>query len=446
MAEEILRQPGQIEIDDLLLVSFKTGTAINLIDYLVELVIYESIFTPFLSGEILLSDSRNLIKDQELLGDEFLYVNVRTTTFSSDKAISKVFKIYSLDNKNYVKDGSSMIYKLGFSSVETFQDLINPIYKSFNGTPNDIVQRIYTEYLKTDRNLEIAGKQAPIKNSLTIFGKSANSIKFVSPGWSPVKCINWIASKSLPENNKAANFLFWETTKGFYFGSIGDIIEKQDDLSIGTYNYSLTLLKTMDEQGIRDHTYMSVIRSLIVEKSFDQIKNLMEGYTTNRLVNIDVLGKNFENIDYDHGSKFDVYNHLETGKAIPMFDQTTVRNPLTYTDINFVHKNLHTGYAENFDYKLKDIFGNRRSNMLELENFQMKITIPGRTDIEVGRTINIQLPKDKPGSEIKAIEYKSDEMYSGNYLITGLSHKINLRTHFITMNVTKDSLPGSQQQ
>ena len=48
MAEEILRQPGQIEIDDLLLVSFKTGTAINLIDYLIELVIYESIFTPFL--------------------------------------------------------------------------------------------------------------------------------------------------------------------------------------------------------------------------------------------------------------------------------------------------------------------------------------------------------------------------------------------------------------
>jgi hypothetical protein len=445
MADEILRQPGQIEIDDLLLVSFKTGTAINLIDYLIEIVIYESIFTPFLSGEILLSDSRNLIKDQELLGDEFLYFTARTTTFSSDNAISKVFKIYSLDNKNYVKDGSSMIYKLGFSSVETFQDLVNPIYRSFSGTPNDIVQQIYTEYLQTDRNLEIAGKQAPIKNSLTVFGKSANTIKFVSPGWSPVKCINWLASKALPENNKAANFLFWETTKGFYFGNIGEIIAKQDDLSIGTYNYSLTLLKTMDEQEKRDHSYMSVIRSLIVEKSFDQVKNLIEGYTTNRLVNVDVLGKNFENVDYDHGAKFDVYNHLETGKAIPMFDQTTVRNPLTYTDINFVHKNLHTGYIENFDYKLKDIFGNRRSNMLELENFQMKITIPGRTDIEVGRTINIQLPKDKPGAEVRAIEYKADEMYSGNYLITGLSHKINLRTHFITMNVTKDSLPGSQK-
>jgi len=445
MADEILRQPGQIEIDNLLLVSFKTGTAINLIDYLIELVIYESIFTPFLSGEILLSDSRNLIKDQELLGDEFLYFTARTTTFSTDNAISKVFKIYSLDNKNYVKDGSSMIYKLGFSSVETFQDLVNPIYRSFNGTPNDIVQQIYTEYLQTDRTLEIAGKQTAIKNSLTVFGKSSNNIKFVSPGWSPVKCINWIASKALPENNKAANFLFWETTKGFYFGNVGELIAKQDDLSIGTYNYSLTLLKTMDEQEKRDHTYMSVIRSLIVEKSFDQIKNLMEGYTTNRLVNVDVLGKSFENVDYDHGAKFDAYNHLETVRAIPMFDQTTVRNPLTYTDINFVHKNLHTGYAENFDYKLKDIFGNRRSNMLELENFQMKITIPGRTDIEVGRTINIQLPKDKPGAEVKAIEYKSDQMYSGNYLITGLSHKINLRTHFITMNVTKDSLTGNQK-
>jgi hypothetical protein len=35
-----------------------------------------------------------------------------------------------------------------FTSLETFVDLSNPIYKAFSGTPNEIVGNIFKEYLR----------------------------------------------------------------------------------------------------------------------------------------------------------------------------------------------------------------------------------------------------------------------------------------------------------
>jgi len=442
LTSEVLRQPGQVEIDSIYLVSFTKGTFTNLKDYLVEIVIYESIFNPFVTGELLISDSRNLIREMNLIGEEFLQVSIRTPTFGSDLSITKAFRVYSIDKKNYVKDGDTILYKMQFTSIETFIDLSNPIYKAFSGNPHQIVGNIFKDYLLSDRVLKGGDIDFPAVNSLTVFGESSNILKFVSPGWSPVQCINWIASKSVPVNNKAANYLFWETTKGFYFGNIGEAIRRQEASSIGTYNYSMSLVNNLSEEDRNNNLFMYSIRSLEVETTFDQLKNMDAGYVSNRLIDVDLLTKSYENVDYDHGANFNLYDHMQNGEAKPLFETQINRNPLTYKVLNYKHKSLYTDYNDNFDTKIKNIFGNRRANLIELENFQMRLTIPGRTDIEVGRTININLPKNQPGALQNPVGYQPDEIYSGYYLITSIAHKINPRTHFITMNVTKDSFPA----
>jgi hypothetical protein len=184
------------------------------------------------------------------------------------------------------------------------------------------------------------------------------------------------------------------------------------------------------------------IRSLNVAKTYDQFENLTRGYIASRLVDIDIFNKKYENVDYDHGINFARYSHLEKETPVPLFDQNTARNPITYLEVNFASPNLHTGVKNNYSERLKNIRGNRRSNFLELNNFQLELTIPGRTDIEAGQTIYIRFPKKQPGaltSEDKnSVLY--DNLYSGYYLITHINHKINSRTHYVTMNVTKDSL------
>jgi hypothetical protein len=58
------------------------------------------------------------------------------------------------------------------------------------------------------------------------------------------------------------------------------------------------------------------------------------------------------------------------------------------------------------------------------------------------------VPKKKGGAltEEDKTEYVDDLLYSGYYLITSLSHKINLRTHYITMDVTRNSFLSKEVQ
>jgi len=390
---------------------------------------FESIFNPFVTGEILLTDSRNLIRAFGLVGGEYLSVTLRTPTFSSDKGISKIFKISSLEDKTYIKDGGTLIYKLTFTSIEMFQDLLNPIYRAYEGKPEEIIKNLYEEYLMTNRNIRLSGEPvADIKTPLTFFGETSNTLKFVSPGWSPLQCINWTCSKTLPANGKSANFLFWETTKGFYFGNLDTILNRPEVSSIGNYVYSSPKIVTTDEDDIANLSFMFNIRSLTVPKVFDQLQNLMYGYISNRVIDVDIINKVYETIDYDHGTNFNNYSHLEKKEAVPFFDDTVESNPATYRKVNFSNPGLHTGFLKNFSEREKNIWGNRRSNVLELNNFRMELVIPGRTDIECGQTMYVRLPKKDPGGltqENKTL-YQDDDMYSGY--------------HFITMTVTKDSL------
>ena len=440
--EEQILSPGNVKINRLYMVSPNKGRYIDLRDYLAELNIYENLFSPGVSGTITLSDSRNLIKDLPILGEELLLVDFKTPTFDDNLSIYKTFRITGIADKHYAKDGSTQVYILNFCSVETVRDITSAIYQAFEGSPEDIVKRIYTDYLAHARNVRIEDEPPDdTKTPLNIIGKTTNVIKFVSPGWSAVQCINWIAGKSVPENNLAANYLFWETTKGFYFGNLDNLFKNKTSISIGKYIYSQTYVNNSDPGNTAQK--MMSIRELSIKKNFDQLSNNNNGYLASRLINVDLYNKKYEVYDYDHAQKFANYTHLETGKVTPLFDLNTARIPDSYKKLNYSHAKLHTDMDNNFDEIIKNISGNRRSNLIELGNFNMSITIPGRTDVEVGNIIQILLP-DQKTFEKNNLETAEDDLYSGYYLITALNHKVNALGHFIKMTVTKDCFKASE--
>jgi len=426
MTEEILKKPGDILFNKLVLFSPNQNKYINLDDYLVEINIYENMLSSVMTGSITLADSRNLIKDFPLIGEEILYVDVKTPTLDTESNLDKIFRVYSITDKSYSPDGATLIYQLNFTSIESFRSISNPIYRSFQGKPEEIILQIYKEYLQIDKGIE-----------LTILTPTANNIKFVSPGWTPLECINWICSKSLPVNNASANFLFWETSSGFYFGNTDTIFKNIENYSIGEYVYSQSYINTLKRDDIQKS--MMAIKSLNIEKSFDQLTNNMSGYIANRVLDIDLYNKQYSIVDYDHGKKFNNYSHSEVDPVVPLFDITTDRNPLSFLTLNYSHSKLHNDNPDNFDVQTKNIFGNRRSNLLELDNFKMNLVVPGRTDIQAGATINIKMPSGTLTYSEDKVNNNEDELYSGNYLITNLCHKINPSTHFISMSVTKNS-------
>lgn len=438
MSEEIYKNSGDVLINQLTVYAPSRGKFLHVTDYLVELNIFESIFSPVITGTLTVTDSRNIIKDFPLIGEEYLYINFKTPAFKPEDNFAKLFRIYSISDKNYSSDGTSSVYQLSFSSIEAFNNLNNPIYKSFEGKPEDIIKEIYDSYLASPRNIYFANSGVEEKVSpFTILTPTANRIKFISPGWTAFECINWICSKSLPVNNTAANFLFWETNTGFYFGSTETIFKNNEIFNMGNYVYSQALINNTS----RDETYKKLfgIKSMNIEKTLDQMTNVMSGYLSNRVLNIDLYNKQYENIDYDHASGFDGFSNTERGKTVPLFDQSISRNPLSFLTMNYSHDKLYNNMPNNFDVETKNIFGNRRATLLELDNFKMNLVIPGRSDIQVGSLMYIEVPPGHLITEGEKNENTSDGLYSGNYFITNFCHKINPATHFISMTATKNS-------
>ena len=452
IGEQGLQRAGEVRIEQLKLIN-SADEVIDLSEFIVELNLYEDLFKNYLHGNLVITDSRNLIDKFNIHGEEFLNVKLRTPSFPDSEVIEKTFRVFKLTDRTIVRDTNSQNFVLHFISVEFFYDVNLPLFAPFEGTITDVAGRIFSDFLATSRNYSISEsnneiKENPRPTELIIINEASNKVKFISPGWSPLKCINWLASKAIPKDGVAKNFIFFESNKNFYFGTLENLFRDAHENKNYFGRYLISASNVRDDKNSQN-----VIRELFLAKDVemvettDYIKNYTNGYLGNRLVYLDVFNKEYQLIDYDHTENYEKQFH-SSGKgneAKPVFNRDTFKN--FATNISFYPKNpkLFDNYQYNINEKMGEIHGNRLSSMLELTNIKMNMTVPGRTDVEVGRIIYFEYPSlgAKDGSDTGSTA--QDKLYSGYYLITAIHHKVSKLEHQMVMEVIKDSLYVDQE-
>lgn len=445
--QEGLTRAGDVLIEELILLA-SDNTVMDLRDFVVEINLFEDMFSNFLHGNLVISDSRNLIEKLNLHGEEVLITKIRTPSLDKIHTISKTFRTYKISDRKIVRDNNTQTFVIHFASTELYLDILLPVFISFEGKISDVVEKVFTNYISTFRDYDIEESGTSVTTSaqqspFIILNNPSNKVKFVSPGWSPFKIINWLASKSIPEDGKASNFLFFESNKAFYFGSVEYILKNavENNSSLGTYFISASNMSELNSTKDLNRE-MFIARDVEMVNTVDQIKNFTNGYLASRLIYLDVYNKEYQAIDYDHVEEYKNYFHTsgQGDKAVPPFFENSLRN--FTTNISFYPKNpkLYNNFEDNVNEKMDIIYGNRKSSLLDLNNIRMNITVPGRTDIEVGRMLNFIFPSLDTKSEEDSTSSKSDKLYSGNYLVTAIRHKFNKNEHVMTMEIVKDSL------
>jgi hypothetical protein len=446
-----IAKAGDVKIEQIKLIT-GNNVIIDLTEFLVELNLFEDIFSNYLQGNIVLTDSRNLIGKFNLSGEESLILKFITPSFDEVHAISKTFTTYRISDRRLVRDNNTQMFTIHFVSTEMYIDILLPLFKSFEGNIIDVAESIFQDYITTNREYEISNDSTDIKannklSPLIFLNEPANKVKFVAPGWTPFKCINWLASKAIPKDGKAKNFLFYESNKSFYFGSLEAIFADavQTENSIGTYTIAASNVGAGEESKDVNRE-MFLAKEVEMIDSTDQIKNHTNGYLASRLVYLDVFNKQYELIDYDYVNEYKNQFHTSGSgpTSIPPFSEDALRNPATC--ISFYPKNpklFQTSkdeyFKDNVSEKMGEIHGNRRSSLLDVNNIKMNITVPGRTDIEVGRVLYFLYPELGAKEESDSATVRQDPLYSGYYLITAIRHKLNRNQHFMTMEIVKDS-------
>lgn len=447
-----IQKAGSVDIVELKIVG-STGTIVDLKDFLVELNIYEDIFSNTLYGDIVLSDSRNIIEFLPIIGEEYINVHFKTPTFEgSGDFVKKTFRVYRLSNRKIVRDNSTQLFTLHFASMELFFDVLLPVYKSFEGNIGELAFDVFEKYLKTPRNFTISSDEKSISTesdtSPFFVSETDNNVKFVSPGWTPLKIISWLASKAIPkEDSKAKDYLFFETTKSFYFTSVEKIFKDAAETNnlVDVFTYAASNVKDNQTTNIRRE--LALASEIEMVESNDYIKNYTNGYLASRLITLDVFNKKYELIDYDYVDEYKNLYHSSGDGALakPLFDIEGARSPASSVSFYPVNPRLfqtsQTDYfKDNISEKMKEIHGNRKSSLLGLTNIKLNITVPGRTDVEAGRILYFKFPKLGPASAEDSNTDKLDTAYSGRYLITAVHHRVTPQEHVMMMEIVKDSL------
>jgi len=223
--------------------------------FFTNLNIFESLFEDnIVNGDITIVDSAGFEERLPIIGQEkikIIFYNKRIP----ENRFEASFLVYTMTEK-MIRDRTQM-YTLKFISEEFVINLKQRVSKSYKGlTSSEIVSKIYEEYIV--KNLMNSEYQKPLFYDK--LGDTDNSFylhHFVFPRIRPFQAINMVAKKSTGaavfsedlgfKSSNFGSFVFYENQLGFWFKSIGDLLNPLKLKSNAEYNKSVE--EIFEEKG-----------------------------------------------------------------------------------------------------------------------------------------------------------------------------------------------------
>lgn len=416
---ESIRFAGDVNIDKIEIIS-SNGFIQNVTNQVIAIEIFEDLYSPFITGNIVVKDSLDLANLFPFVGEEFINLKIHTPTLEDKtQVIDSQFYIYKMSNRELMGD-RNVVYQLHFISPEAIVDLNKKISKVYEGKISDIASKLVTDKtfgLETKKKLNLE--------------PTPNSVKYISNFWSPIKNLNYIAGNAVNTAN-AASYVFFENRVGFNFVSLENLFKstvKQDFIydsyirDMGSLN---TTIKNVEEDYKR-------IVDVSISEAYDYMDRSMSGMFSSKMISSDITLKRYVAKNFDMLKDFSKNSHLN---AFPLASKKNIQRPSSLI-INYQKEyGLFNGYTDVTNAKTLQ---QRISLLQQAEGSKIEITVPGRTDYTVGMKVSVKLYKNSPVTKTDSNEDITDNMFSGNYLISAINHYINREKHECKMELIKDS-------
>ena len=311
--------------------------------------------------------------------------------------------------------------RLSFISAEAIVDSNKKISKVFAGKISDIVGTFVID--KVD-GLE-SKKKFNVENT-------RNTIKYVSPYWSPVKNLTFLSDNSISET-QSPSFLFFENRDGFNFKSLEKMYKGKpyqefimDKYSRDSFPQGGNILNIMqDYKRVGEIDYI---------ESYDYMDRLSGGMYTSKLISYDSTKKTYTVKNFDVKKRFQSQTHLNehplfSEKAIGRSNAKHILFPRAFETF--------TSFGDTTNAR---ILQERISFLKMAEAQKVNISVPGRCDYTVGQVVELTLYKKQPMQKKDRHEDLIDNVNSGKYLVSAINHQISVDGHNCFIELIKDSM------
>lgn len=401
-----LRFAGEYFIDEVTIIT-TDNVETNIINQIGGIVLYEDLFSPFISGTIFVKDTFDLPGLIGRAGLNKVRLKIYTPSINKENYIYATFHIYKHSDRTLTGDRAQQ-YSLHFISEEAIPNQ-KRISKSYSGSPSELVNRIVRDEFRSRKPVYMT--------------PSTNSTKYVSNFWTPTQNITFLSEHSRSSNGD--NYVFYENRDGFNFKCLNDLSNKQVPPLQKFSNYD-TL--GAGEKNI-DRDYQTII-SLNVDTMFDYIADLDAGIIKSKMYISDAVLKRFKikNFELSTDKKQLLNkNRLYTDKVVTDSEFTIMSGTRQYNTMG-------SGDSTNFDY-----YQRRISQIRQFQSSKIEIEVLGRTDYTVGKKVEIDINKIRSFSKGDSEAEFKDKLLSGNYIISAVAHKFSPEKHICSLELIKDS-------
>lgn len=407
---------GAIKVDNITLVN-NLGFGINLKNQMVGITIHEDMMTPFITGKVFISDSNSIAEMLPLIGEEMLIIDMETP-YKNDGVTPETFKrhlncfVYKMEGNEDINISNRLV-GLCFISIEGFTDVNTRISHTYKGKISDIANKI----LKSEPGLKTP-KDAIIEETV-------NDEIFTSNFWSPAQCLYYLSSKALNKQNQP-NYVFFENNEGFVFSSLNSLYANNAFASFFKHSKAR---KPGDTRNI-DEDYSTVI-DMSTPIFFDYYEKIQSGFYGSSIYHYDVQTKrlNYRNFLTKRDIKT---NRLNDNYP---FSSNLQFRPESSLSLSVIHKSSYNDSPTlTIDHTVR-----RMAHLSQLSAFTTNIQVFGRFDYAVGKAVYLTVYKNSSTSATDTDDELIDEMLTGKYLITAITHEITTKNHLCNLELSKDS-------
>lgn len=412
----------------------------DLTELISEVKIIESISMPAIFAEVAIFDATDFINT--LIGNE--YWRIELEAFGTQ--VSYVLQCYEIGSRSKQEKKEAYVLKM-----------VSPAFVT-----NEIVN-VFGAYQSLDAGAHVKKILEMVttlggKNGKTFDVEAANKMRFTAPNWRPFDAINFVASKATRTGSKADKaqgaYVFYENAKGYHFKTLDKLVENAVAQDKPTYVYGQKAVS--DDPGRNQY----LINRLTFPKSYNSLENLRQGTWSGYIIGLDpsTLGESVlptknkkvtaETAYYNIETYYKEFSLLEKGGKIPL----DTKDPIVSKMINNpkrVHYRVLPTHL--WDTPSKDGSTNKKSKNLNyyldtaaynylrkkaLETIQLQIEVPGNLGLNAGEGVKVEIPR----MQAKGKKVELDKVYSGTYLIGGVTHVYKVSQMQTTLHLLRDSI------
>lgn len=452
-------QPGKYKINSLLIISTEGRKQIDLTVIYQDLNIFESIMTNCITGYVTVTDTYNLISGKNyalpIMGNEIIYIEAELPAYyimndkdewvpGSPNIIKYYGRVTDIKNLLLINDGAQN-YEIHFCSEEMILSESLKLSQSFKEKPiSEIVTNVFN---------------GNFKNTVSSyeFEKTINNHTVVFPNWSPLKTINWLASRAISAAYKTAQFFFYQSlyndggisdptnnfgknntisSTKYWFISLDEMIA----MWAGTVRKTIFYVPANNNSNYKPtdpESYMKFSNALNYEvaNSFNTLANASSGLFASQMITHDITNKTYKETNYTYDGEYNKYQHIDVA---PLF--TGVKNSQGKLFTSPDYCSTHTMMSSKGTYELPNyldqISYTRINRIQSLGSYTLNLLIPGDGLIEPGDIIDFKMTSPEVGGN--GVVY--DEFYNGKYLVSAIRHVFRRSEYKMSLECSKESL------